>query len=247
MPLPTGAACLAVQLGMVAWQGKAGSCPQLGHLLWPSPRSARRRLCAQEWDQRYQEAASSFVDRDEKLDALGKEIEQGLELIGVTAIEDKLQVRRVGGWSRVGEVGVGSRALPSPIKAERGSFPSSCCGCRAAHGCVPAPHHPPTLPGLGAGRRASCNSDPAGRLHPRVDDHRRQAGGKREREEVPSLVGWRLCSPVTPVRLPRSACWRLQPVHPALCRGCWCVTRHPCCALLPCRRRPSTLRCRVRW
>jgi phospholipid-translocating P-type ATPase (flippase) len=45
----------------------------------------------QEWDQRYQEAASSFVDRDEKLDALGKEIEQGLELIGVTAIEDKLQ------------------------------------------------------------------------------------------------------------------------------------------------------------
>jgi len=33
------------------------------------------------------------VDRDEKLDELGKEIEQGLELIGVTAIEDKLQVR----------------------------------------------------------------------------------------------------------------------------------------------------------
>lgn len=45
----------------------------------------------QEWDRRYQEAAASFVDRDERLDALGKEIEEGLELIGVTAIEDKLQ------------------------------------------------------------------------------------------------------------------------------------------------------------
>ena len=40
------------------------------------------------------------MDRDEKLDALGKEIEQGLELIGVTAIEDKLQVR----WA-MGELG----------------------------------------------------------------------------------------------------------------------------------------------
>lgn len=45
----------------------------------------------QSWDRRYQEAAASFVDRDEKLDALGREIEDGLELIGVTAIEDKLQ------------------------------------------------------------------------------------------------------------------------------------------------------------
>lgn len=46
----------------------------------------------QEWDRRYQEASTSFMGRDEKVDALGKEIEQGLELIGVTAIEDKLQV-----------------------------------------------------------------------------------------------------------------------------------------------------------
>lgn len=45
-----------------------------------------------EWDRRYQEAAASFVGRDDKLDALGREIEEGLELIGVTAIEDKLQV-----------------------------------------------------------------------------------------------------------------------------------------------------------
>ena len=61
-------------------------CPAIHARRWHAP------CCPQEWDQRYQEAASSFVDRDEKLDALGKEIEQGLELIGVTAIEDKLQV-----------------------------------------------------------------------------------------------------------------------------------------------------------
>ncbi|KAL6774620.1 hypothetical protein ACKKBG_A25695 [Auxenochlorella protothecoides x Auxenochlorella symbiontica] len=43
------------------------------------------------WDARYQEAASSFEDRDGKLDALGDEVERELELVGVTAIEDKLQ------------------------------------------------------------------------------------------------------------------------------------------------------------
>ena len=48
------------------------------------------------WDREYQEAAASFVQRDEKLDLLGKQIEEGLELIGVTAIEDKLQVCRTG-------------------------------------------------------------------------------------------------------------------------------------------------------
>jgi hypothetical protein len=45
-----------------------------------------------EWDKRYQEVAASFEGRDENLEKLGIEIEQGLELIGVTAIEDKLQV-----------------------------------------------------------------------------------------------------------------------------------------------------------
>ncbi|CAH1166769.1 unnamed protein product [Phyllotreta striolata] len=43
------------------------------------------------WKQRHQEAAVSMEDRDEKLDALYEEIEKDLELIGVTAIEDKLQ------------------------------------------------------------------------------------------------------------------------------------------------------------
>ena len=55
------------------------------------------------WDQQYQAAASSFEGRDEKMDLLGNAIEDGLELIGVTAIEDKLQVRHMYGdgcgWS----------------------------------------------------------------------------------------------------------------------------------------------------
>lgn len=60
-----------------------------------------------EWDSRYQEAAASFEDRDGKMNALGVEIEQNLELIGVTAIEDKLQVGRGGrvlGWVGCGLV-----------------------------------------------------------------------------------------------------------------------------------------------
>ena len=43
------------------------------------------------WDQRYQEAAGDLEDRDAKLAELYTEAELGLELVGVTAIEDKLQ------------------------------------------------------------------------------------------------------------------------------------------------------------
>jgi hypothetical protein len=46
----------------------------------------------EDWDARYQEAASAFEDRDARLDALADEAERELEVIGVTAIEDKLQV-----------------------------------------------------------------------------------------------------------------------------------------------------------
>lgn len=44
-----------------------------------------------EWDARYQEAAASFADREARLAEVEAEVEQGLELVGVTAIEDKLQ------------------------------------------------------------------------------------------------------------------------------------------------------------
>jgi magnesium-transporting ATPase (P-type) len=44
-----------------------------------------------EWDNRYQEASCLFEGRDDALNELGLEIERDLELIGVTAIEDKLQ------------------------------------------------------------------------------------------------------------------------------------------------------------
>ena len=44
-----------------------------------------------DWDVRYQEASRMFEGRDAAMDELGNEIENDLELIGVTAIEDKLQ------------------------------------------------------------------------------------------------------------------------------------------------------------
>ncbi|XP_046608666.1 probable phospholipid-transporting ATPase IM isoform X4 [Neodiprion virginianus] len=43
------------------------------------------------WKQRHQEAALSLENRDDKLDAIYEEIEKGMTLLGVTAIEDKLQ------------------------------------------------------------------------------------------------------------------------------------------------------------
>ena len=43
------------------------------------------------WDARYQEASQLLEERDKAMDELGYEIEKDLELIGVTAIEDKLQ------------------------------------------------------------------------------------------------------------------------------------------------------------
>jgi phospholipid-transporting ATPase len=43
------------------------------------------------WDERYQEASCSFEDRDGLMDTVSNEVERDLELIGVTAIEDKLQ------------------------------------------------------------------------------------------------------------------------------------------------------------
>jgi phospholipid-translocating ATPase len=43
-----------------------------------------------QWNKRYQEALVSTVNREEKVEAIGAEIENGFELVGCTAIEDKL-------------------------------------------------------------------------------------------------------------------------------------------------------------
>ena len=43
------------------------------------------------WHQRYEIAATAIQDREAKLDALYEEVEQGLTLLGGTAIEDRLQ------------------------------------------------------------------------------------------------------------------------------------------------------------
>ena len=44
-----------------------------------------------DWKQAYNEACTSILDRQEKIEKVGEEIEQQLELTGATAIEDKLQ------------------------------------------------------------------------------------------------------------------------------------------------------------
>ncbi len=60
----------------------------------------RTLICAQreideetyaEWKPRFEDAKCALIDRSQKVDAAAAEIEQQLEFIGVTAIEDKLQ------------------------------------------------------------------------------------------------------------------------------------------------------------
>jgi magnesium-transporting ATPase (P-type) len=46
---------------------------------------------AEAWIQQYNDAASSMTDRDGLLAQAGKDLEVGMELLGITAIEDKLQ------------------------------------------------------------------------------------------------------------------------------------------------------------
>ena len=55
---------------------------------------ATRKLDEQwvsEWDARYQEAAALLEGRDEATEKMIEEVERDLDLVGVSAIEDKLQ------------------------------------------------------------------------------------------------------------------------------------------------------------
>ena len=45
----------------------------------------------QEWQRSYQEAATAVGDREARLAAVGEALEGGLELLGATAVEDRLQ------------------------------------------------------------------------------------------------------------------------------------------------------------
>ncbi len=45
----------------------------------------------QEWNKEFQLAENSIIDRDESIDKLSELIEQNLEILGATAIEDQLQ------------------------------------------------------------------------------------------------------------------------------------------------------------
>jgi magnesium-transporting ATPase (P-type) len=44
-----------------------------------------------EWNKEFQEAKLAFIERTEKIERVSDKIEKDLELVGVTAIEDKLQ------------------------------------------------------------------------------------------------------------------------------------------------------------
>jgi len=45
----------------------------------------------EEWNERFQSALGKIVDRDTRVEKIQSEIEQGMWLVGSTAIEDKLQ------------------------------------------------------------------------------------------------------------------------------------------------------------
>lgn len=45
----------------------------------------------QQWAGDYEQAASNLDDREQRIAAVSEKIERDLELVGVTAIEDKLQ------------------------------------------------------------------------------------------------------------------------------------------------------------
>ena len=44
----------------------------------------------QQWNSEYEQAVASIVDRDAKVDKCAERIERGFELVGSTALEDKL-------------------------------------------------------------------------------------------------------------------------------------------------------------
>ena len=46
-----------------------------------------------QWHAQYERAASSLEERESRIAAVAETLEVDLELLGVTAIEDKLQVR----------------------------------------------------------------------------------------------------------------------------------------------------------
>ena len=83
----------------------------------------------QRWHATYTRAASSLEEREGRIAAVAEQLEQGLELLGVTAIEDKLQV--------------GARGLGIPSIPSRASQPCADSAVEAA-GRVPV-HVRPSL------------------------------------------------------------------------------------------------------
>jgi len=92
-----------------------------------------------DWDRRYQSAAADLEDRDAQLAALYLEAEAGLELVGVTAIEDKLQDGVPESIHTLLQAGI--KASPPPFPLSPPVTPSS-----------PLRPTPPPKPGRGRAR-----------------------------------------------------------------------------------------------
>lgn len=77
-----------------------------------------------DWDSRYQDAAAQLDNRDEALAALAVEIEADLEMVGVTAIEDKLQEGVPAAIQSLLNAGMKVQTQPQHVQRRNGHCPS---------------------------------------------------------------------------------------------------------------------------
>ena len=72
-----------------------GLCDAVEYSFRINPALTLVRACIEDeyevWAARYHAATTSLDEREEKVEAVSDEIEQGLRLLGATAIEDRLQ------------------------------------------------------------------------------------------------------------------------------------------------------------
>lgn len=79
------------------------------------------------WQERYYAAKTALQGRDEKLAAVAEEIERKLQLLGCTAIEDKLQEGVPECIERLAAAGIRIWVLTGDKQAQIPPTRSSCC------------------------------------------------------------------------------------------------------------------------
>ncbi|RKO85184.1 HAD-like domain-containing protein, partial [Blyttiomyces helicus] len=97
---------------------------------------ARRQISEaeyKEWNEQYHAASTAMRDREEALDAVAEIIERDLELVGATAVEDKLQDAVPATISLLREAGIkiwvltGDKSKPrSTLASRQTSFTATC-------------------------------------------------------------------------------------------------------------------------